>query len=47
MTYAVDYETTEAILPENISLAYDGLVLNLLGNLFKNPHVAKFFVTLF
>jgi phosphoribosyl 1,2-cyclic phosphate phosphodiesterase len=29
MTYGVDYETTEASLPENISLAYDGLVLNL------------------
>ena len=29
MTYAVDYKTTEAILPKNISLAYDGLVLNL------------------
>ena len=29
MTYAIDYDTTEAILPENISLAYDGLVLNL------------------
>ena len=29
MTYGVDYETTEANLPENISLAYDGLVLNL------------------
>ena len=31
MTYGVGYETTEASLPENISLAYDGLVLNLLG----------------
>ena len=31
MTYGVDYETTEASLPENISLAYDGLVLNLIG----------------
>ena len=30
MTYGVDYEATEASLPENISLAYDGLVLNLL-----------------
>ena len=29
MTYAVDYEKTVAILPKNISLAYDGLVLNL------------------
>ena len=29
MTYGVDYKTTEASLPENISLAYDGLVLNL------------------
>ena len=31
MTYGVDYETTEASLPEKISLAYDGLVINLLG----------------
>ena len=31
MTYGVDYEKTEASLPENISLAYDGLVINLLG----------------
>ena len=31
MTYGVDYDTTEASLPENISLAYDGLVLNLCG----------------
>jgi phosphoribosyl 1,2-cyclic phosphate phosphodiesterase len=30
MTYGVDYEATEASLPENISLAYDGLKLNLL-----------------
>ena len=30
MTYGVDYEITEASLPENISLAYDGLVLNLI-----------------
>ena len=30
MTYGVDYEATEANLPENISLAYDGLVLSLL-----------------
>lgn len=29
MTYGVDYEATEAALPENISLAYDGLALNL------------------
>jgi phosphoribosyl 1,2-cyclic phosphate phosphodiesterase len=29
MTYAVDHETTEASLPESISLAYDGLTLNL------------------
>lgn len=29
MTYGVDHETTEASLPKNISLAYDGLVLNL------------------
>ena len=30
MSHGVDYESTEASLPKNISLAYDGLVLNLL-----------------
>lgn len=29
MTYAVDHESTEADLPNNIALAYDGLRLNL------------------
>lgn len=31
MTYGVDYEITQASLPDKISLAYDGLVLNLSG----------------
>lgn len=31
MTYCVDYEETEARLPESISLAYDGLTLELIG----------------